>query len=99
MKLIISLLITINILLYVFGFYIGTKQQKSISVYYILLIIQVIVLILELFEVGYVGGNDAMGNGMARSFLHLGYIGVQTLLAITLLIAFIIKVLRHRHKQ
>jgi hypothetical protein len=91
-----SLLIAISILLYAFGFYIGTKQKQSISVYYILLTIQAIVLIMELFQVGYSGGSDAMGNGMERGFLQLGYICVQILLAITLLVVFIRKVARHR---
>lgn len=85
------LLIAINIMLYVFGIWRGIKRRRSVTVYYVFLAVQVILLVMEFFEVGYVGGGDAMGNGMERGFLHIAYIGVQILLAIALLVVFIIK--------
>ena len=83
----------VNILLYVIAFAVAYNRGHNITAYVILVVIQLVLFVMQTKKVGFTGGGDAAGNGMAMGFLYLIYQGLQIIAFIILLTVFFRKVL------
>jgi hypothetical protein len=92
MKTFIIIIVTVNLLLYALAFRISLTKHQSIVIYCVCLGIQLLLLLLELNNVGYVGGGgDAAGDGMAQGYLHFMYIILQVIVAFFVLLTFVMR--------
>ena len=92
METLLRVLPIVNVVVYIFVFCIAYYREQKVTSYVFLLIIQLILVVMEVKRVGYTGGGDAAGNGMALGFLHLIYRAIQTVLLVILIIVFIRKI-------
>jgi hypothetical protein len=88
--LIIIAVAAFGILVYAVAFGAAYANKQNITPYVVLLVIQLLFALYEMF--GYTpGGSDAAGSGMAHGYFHLILLAVQVILTLTVAVISIVR--------
>jgi|GEM_PF-2592968 len=82
-----------------FGFVLSALSRISIWFSVGLYAVAMFVLFLCIkYSVGYVGGNDAAGNGMERGFLNMFYVLSMTIASVGFIVSLVMWFSKYRHE-
>ena len=94
----IKLLIYLSLAGTVFGFVLSATARHSVWISIgIYAVVMLILFLCSHFRVGYVGGSDAMGNGMEAGFLLLFYYASMIAASIAFLVSLALWYFKYRH--